>query len=286
MKQYCCLFIVTTVFGWAVSAASAQPPVPTGWAPDGSFRGSFRIGLPRYERVVIGQPYSGQLMDQRVERLPDGKLHTYYAGMQKIWRDSQGRFRMERKFCAKGAPHTTDFVWNPACPTIIEVRDPVNGSYYTWDSINHVVHRLPLPAAPVAPARQPAPDSTPPVAAPSRTLESLGVKTIDGVEARGTRYVTVYPAGTLPRRNTEPLTVSSEEWFAPDLQIRMLATTDDPQFGLMMIDKFEDFTRSEPDPNLFVPPPGFQILEEMEPFYITWGGVKQFPAMPANGHWP
>jgi len=84
--------------------------------------------------------------------------------------------------------------------------------------------------------------------------------------------VAVYSTKPSSEGNTVPLTAISEEWFAPDLQIRMLATTDDPRYGLM-IDKFEDFSRSEPDAKLFEPPPGFRILDETGSFYVTWAGV-------------
>jgi hypothetical protein len=279
MKRYCPLFIATTVLGWAVSAASGQSAVPLSWAPDGSIHGSIRIDVPRYEGVVTGQPYSGQWMDERVRRQPPGTTLNYIAGMEKIWRDAQGRVRAERKRCAPGGLREPT-PWPSNCPTIIQVSDPVAGYYYIWDSFNRVVHRLSLPSGCGCVAAPnlgvPGPNLVGPVASKytvaSRTRESLGAKTINGVEVNGTRYVTVYSTGPPPASNPAPVTVVQEDWGAPDLQIRMLATADDPLYELRIC-RFEGFTRAEPDTKLFAPPPGFQIVEETGSFYITWGGM-------------
>ena len=48
------------------------------------------------------------------------------------------------------------------------------------------------------------------------TKEDLGEQVIEGVTAKGTRTTTVIPAGAIG--NELPITVTSEEWFSPDLQ--------------------------------------------------------------------
>src|SRR5690242_9216468 len=67
-----------------------------------------------------------------------------------------------------------------------------------------------------------APDST-------TKTESLGVQSIDGVNAEGTRTTTTIPAGSIG--NEREINIVYEKWYAKDLQLIVMSKHTDPRFG-------------------------------------------------------
>jgi hypothetical protein len=88
--------------------------------------------------------------------------------------------------------------------------------------------------------------------------ESLGQKMIDGVLADGKRVTTVLPAGSIG--NQQPITVLSEQWFAPDLEILVMTRHSDPRTGETTY-SLSDITRGEPAAGLFDVPPDYTIQD-------------------------
>ena len=88
--------------------------------------------------------------------------------------------------------------------------------------------------------------------------ESLGQKLIDGVLADGKRVTTVLPAGSIG--NQQPITVLSEQWFAPDLEILVMTKHSDPRTGETTY-SLSNITRGEPAANLFDVPPDYTIQD-------------------------
>ena len=88
--------------------------------------------------------------------------------------------------------------------------------------------------------------------------ESLGQKMIDGVFADGKRVTTVLPAGSIG--NQQPITVLSEQWFAPDLEILVMTKHSDPRTG-ETIYSLSNITRGEPAANLFDVPADYTIQD-------------------------
>jgi len=88
--------------------------------------------------------------------------------------------------------------------------------------------------------------------------ESLGQKLIDGVLADGKRVTTVLPAGSIG--NQQPITVLSEQWFAPDLEILVMTKHSDPRTG-ETIYSLSNITRGEPAAGLFDVPPDYTIQD-------------------------
>jgi hypothetical protein len=91
--------------------------------------------------------------------------------------------------------------------------------------------------------------------------EALGQKSMDNVETIGSREVTTYPKGAFGNEKPEP--VVKEFWYAPTLGLNLITRRFDPRSGI------ENFTvdhisRTEPDPNLFLPPAGYQIIKSPE----------------------
>jgi hypothetical protein len=86
--------------------------------------------------------------------------------------------------------------------------------------------------------------------------EDLGEQAIEGVNARGTRTTTVIAAGAIG--NEQPITIVSEQWFSPDLELLILTRHHDPRVGETTY-RVTNISRDEPDRALFQPPPDFAV---------------------------
>jgi uncharacterized lipoprotein YbaY len=94
--------------------------------------------------------------------------------------------------------------------------------------------------------------------ADAKNEESLGQKMFDGVLADGKRVTTVLPAGSIG--NQQPITVLSEQWFAPDLEILVMTRHSDPRTGETSY-ALSNITRGEPAAGLFDVPADYTVQE-------------------------
>ena len=92
----------------------------------------------------------------------------------------------------------------------------------------------------------------------TRTHEDLGTRDIEGVPAKGTRETTTIPAGAIG--NERPIVITSENWFSPDLQMRVKSVRRDPRAGETTF-TVTNLKRSEPDPSLFQVPADYTVQE-------------------------
>ena len=88
------------------------------------------------------------------------------------------------------------------------------------------------------------------------STEDLGQQVIEGVTVKGTRTTTVIPAGAIG--NEQPITVTSEEWFSPDLKVLVMTKHADPRSGETTY-RLTTIARGEPNPSLFELPAGVTI---------------------------
>jgi hypothetical protein len=102
------------------------------------------------------------------------------------------------------------------------------------------------------------------IMAPDTPLEH---KTLEGVAVEGRKTTTVIPAGQVG--NEQPITVVSEEWRSPDLNLLVLTRHSDPRTGESSY-RLQNIIRAEPDPSLFMVPSDYTVREtgirRMEPF--------------------
>ena len=87
------------------------------------------------------------------------------------------------------------------------------------------------------------------------TTTSLGTKTFDGVKAEGTSTVWTIPAGKIGNRN--PINVTSETWYSPDLQVTVSSRYNDPRTGESTY-RLAAIKRAEPAAELFKVPEGYK----------------------------
>jgi hypothetical protein len=88
--------------------------------------------------------------------------------------------------------------------------------------------------------------------------ELLGTTEMFGITAEGFRATRVLPAGY--KGYDQPVTVTEERWYSDELQITLLDVIEDPRVG-KSIWQVTTLDRTEPDPALFRPPAGYQIVD-------------------------
>jgi hypothetical protein len=111
-------------------------------------------------------------------------------------------------------------------------------------------------------------------------VEDLGVDTIQGVEARGRRSTTATPAGAVG--NDEPLKRTTETWsaIAPGLAgVVVRNVVDDPQSG-KNTRELVSFRQEEPDPSIFEPPAGYEVVNREAESCFAPVGPRTEPAVP------
>jgi hypothetical protein len=230
----------------------------------GVFHGDVTVPFPIQPiPLMVNAPYSGHEETRSSQVLADGTHIARPAHTdQKVWRDSQGRLRIEKSFVSGPTP-----VKN--APTLVEIEDPVAGYIYIMDDITKVAHRIKASVAqqknleeliargPVGRAGR----------GPMDSMEDLGTRTTAGVLVHGTRRTLVTPAGA--RGNSGTITATRDYWYSPDLNMIIQTVSNNP--GANSIEGVADLTRDEPDPSLFLVPADYTLVDENATFEIKWG---------------
>jgi hypothetical protein len=229
----------------------AQGPHGNSFVPNGG-GGPFGFG----PHVVTGEPYSGVRTSAFVQTLANGTTINRTTTTNEA-RDSSGRLYR--------ATQVTD--GNGSVRTLYSVFDPVNHTTTNWgsDSKEAVVSSLPQGSGNRGQWRKGdgAPNNQPAAGpfhrhGPAPTVQQLGTKTIEGIDATGTRTDITFPAGAFG--NNEPITVTHERWGSSVLGIIVLETDNDPRTGVHTT-TLTNISRGEPDPTLFQPPQGYTITQ-------------------------
>ena len=88
--------------------------------------------------------------------------------------------------------------------------------------------------------------------------EALPARTIEGVRVEGRRLTKTIAAGAIG--NEWPITIVSEEWTSPDLQVLVLTDRKDPRNGDSSY-KLQRIQRGDPSPSLFQVPSDYEVRE-------------------------
>ncbi len=238
-------------------------------------------------KTVTGAPFSASVSTQTTQTLADGNV-IQHSTTGTFARDSQGRTRRDMTLPAIG-PFAAS---GEAPPHMVEINDAVAGVHYILDPSRKVAHKMERRGrgkhmivtagsmqvpdgqnAGVAIAVQPGPDNQNEV-----TTTSLGAQTVNGIEAQGTRYTRTIPAGQIG--NSKPITIVTERWYSPDLQMVVMNKRTDPMNG-DSVTQFTDIQRGEPDPALFQVPSDYTVKAGGPAVRIrTFRGPGQAPLPP------
>ena len=201
-------------------------------------------------KVVTGAPYCGQVTEEFSQTLADGN-QIHRSTTSTVCRDSQGRTNSQVNLPAVVAGSGNS-------PRIV-IRDPVAGVDYMLDTahktylkITHPVRKPPAGNGGNASFFQGGNRNT-------GTTTDLGFQTIAGLSCRGTRFTRTIPAHS-NLGNEQPLQVTTDRWYSPDLSIDIQTQTTDPSHGNTTM-TVSNINRNEPDASLFQVPPGYTLQQ-------------------------
>jgi hypothetical protein len=216
--------------------------------------------------TITGAPYSAVQVTEMTQKLADGNTIVEKT-QSNVYRDAQGRVRIEHSFPSRPGSNSQ----GPR--KMVTIFDPVAGTSYVLQpsentAIKSAMHQRSHsdPNSQGAQPRTPRHHGTPSGAA-QPTTENLGLQTINGVPATGTRTTTTIPAGAIG--NTAPIQIVREVWLSQDLKIPVMIKTSDPRFGENTM-QLTNISQANPDPALFQVPASYTI--------------KASPGRPSGGH--
>jgi hypothetical protein len=241
-----------------------------------SGRGGRGINVVPILRAETGKPFSATVTTQTTQTYLDG-THVSQTTTTVQYRDAEGRTRIERSEPGVSASGPVKS---------ITIRDPVAGVGYNLIPAEKTAVKLVMPGTSIAgggggrrggrgdrasgsnpdPARiqQMADELQSAVAAiqaaknnPNHIEEDLGMKTVNGVPARGTRITTVVPVGAIG--NDKEFRSVTERWFSPDLNLLIKSVSTDPRFGTTTYE-LTNISRQSPDASLFQVPADYNIV--------------------------
>ncbi len=216
-----------------------------------------RIGpAPAMLPAVTGAPYSGDEVRETVRTMADGSRVTSKTAEQRVYRDSQGRTRVERPISVvRPAAGTKPLA------TIVEIADPEAGRVCDLDTQNRVAHCSEARPAPPRP-----PQSGGAVILEAARAKGQTIQTVDGVE---TIVTTISQRSGLAQGYDRDFTVVRQTWFSPELGIVMMEKNTDPRSGESAF-RIENFSRVEPSFDLFQLPSDYELRIETAPFTISY----------------
>lgn len=220
----------------AVLVLAMQPaPVGNAEAPtlDALLNG---INIP----PIPGQPFSATVVIESQRFNDDGDPFVRRT-INLVARDSKGRTHNETR---RMMP---EFFHGSPPLTAVRLFDPATRVRTTYDPVSHVARRQFVPKLP-----------TPPPTIAAVRVEDLGVDTLSGVKAHGTRQTYVVEKGIFAIRKA--VEAQDEVWYSSDLRINILERYSDPRIGVDTIG-LSEIKRVEPPPSMFEVPPGYKIID-------------------------
>ena len=232
--------LVLALLGMSTASATAQDvrqdPPP--------YRGPVTRVSGVFVTPIGGAPFSATVSIESEQQLPDGtvtKKHT----MNVIARDSSGRIHNERRVLVGAA-------FNGEPPLIsVHLFDPATriSDFYNPATLICTEQVLPPPTDPASAMNNP-------------NAEDLGVRTMSGLEAKGTRIARTVPAQV--SGTGQPVEIVDETWYSEDLHINLLERHTDPRNGVQTV-TITSITRNDPDPALFAVPANYKIVDMTPP---------------------
>jgi hypothetical protein len=214
----------------------------------------------------------------------------------RVYRDQQGRTRVERTFGNIGGLVADQSKVN------VTINDPVAGTHFMLDPESRTATKMGVPSLLPAIASEKAatdkekkrtleethrvemsggtmvsntatfvstsgPNGAYTVSVnggPARRVErnakteELGNSNMAGVAVKGTRTTMTIPAGTIG--NDRDINIVNERWYSPDLKMNIMTKHSDPRSGETVF-QVNNLTRANPDPSLFQVPADYQVKD-------------------------
>jgi len=252
----------------AQSDPSAPPPGPPphrGGPGPGGFRDD-AMGFIGFEgglggKTVTGAPVTATFTTQTSETLGDGnKIKHNTSGT--FTRNGAGSTRQDVTLPAIG-PWATS---GQTPPHVVLIHDVTANVLYTLDPDKLTARQFVPPnwrnGSNGGPAGQANGGTGPGFGRKNSSdtvTSSLGTQTQDGLLLQGTRTTRTVPAGAIG--NDNPIQITVDRWYSPDLQMNVIIKRTDPRTGETVF-QLTNIQRQEPDPSLFQVPSSYTIQQD------------------------
>ncbi len=247
------------------------------------------VDLEDKAAAVKNEPYEAQAVTEMKQTLADGS-HIVQTTTATVARDSDGRTVRVQKLGPMG-PWKSAESSSGNSQTLTTIFDPVAKEHIDYTSDSRIAHVLLMPASPPSSrlgavvgaeggltvagpgqvgavvqgfAVQARPLSPPASRGMEAKTESLGPKTIEGVQVTGTRSTQTIPAGTIG--NDQDLNITRETWYSPELKLVIQSTQSDPRFGQTTY-TLKNIQQGSPDVTLFQVPANYTIDKIVPKFF-------------------
>ena len=273
-----------------VSGARAQEARSGGARGRGAGVPGVLVTMPVETKALKGAPYSAEVATDSTQTLADGnRIAQHSTG--RVYRDAQGRVRREEDR-PSGSPAIS--IVDPVAGVSYSL-DPQNRIAWKSPALVGQEITLKIEAMKVELEKQRRELETAQAGAPGseelkrrrddeqrkqeaekmaaqigggrmerrgadeqRSEEQLPARQMEGVRVEGHRTTTTIPAGAIG--NELPITIVSEEWVSPELQVLVMTQRKDPRNGESTY-RLLNVLRKEPDPSLFQVPPEYTVKE-------------------------
>lgn len=222
--------------------------------------------------VVKGAPFSAETYTEFRQVLGDGNvIERKTRGAS--YRDSEGRTRTENTIgggvmapggesreliMIKDSVANIQWVLNPETKEATKIQIETSGGPVHARTPNPDV-LVPAPAAPMPHVVGVGPQVQMfRFRAEQAKEEKLGTQNINGVQAEGTRTTVTIPAGEIG--NVQPIVMTTERWYSPQLQMVVRTRHSDPRTGDHTFE-LTNIRLGEPPSTLFQVPSGYEIQE-------------------------
>jgi len=271
---------------FAAAALHAQEP--------STFKFEVQARMPLETRTVKNAPYSAEVVTDHMQQLADGnRIVEHSSG--RVYRDKEGRIRREEDRPSgnpsisivdpvAGASYSLDperrIAWKSSAQLGVAIMNKLDAAKMEAAKVEGAKAEAELKRR----AEQVVVEMRKRDEAARRTGETMTVetgggivtmkrapnggeqhkeevlaaKTLEGVRVEGRRMTTTIAAGAIG--NEWPITIVSEEWTSPDLQVLVLTDRKDPRNGDSSY-KLQGIQRGDPSPSLFQVPPDYEVRE-------------------------
>lgn len=207
-----------------------------------------------YIPPLLNAPFTAVVHTEWARPIPGGGTYTA-VNQRRVARDSRGRIYEERWLLVPKGGNVESQM------NVIQIADPNTHELYNCFTLvkPHRCNLLKF-AEPPLKAFKPAlrPTGPLPNSIGFTTQEDLGTRTVAGVDTVGTRETVTINTGVWG--NDRPLVTVREFWQAPNIGVNLLSIVDGPRTGKQTF-TLSDVSFSEPDPQLFQIPEGFQVVD-------------------------
>ncbi len=205
--------------------------------------------------LVTGKPFSASRLIQVTKIAQDGSRLPVGAARELLFRDSEGRLRMEASSLPDPSKPDLASAVEPVSITIVDVTKKLS---YSVDVRKRTARRRTIDIFPPVP---PLPDNLLDNRDPNFIMEGLGTRIIQGITVTGLRTTArISPGATYPGGE-----IIYENWGSPEMPKSLLKTIVNSQTDEETKEELIEIRFEMQDPGLFQLPQDYELVDEPQP---------------------